>query len=469
MDHARLTNVLRQSSLFEEASDAAIAEAAQLAQEQHFEAGTMIVWEGTASDAVFLIAQGIVSVKKAQADRQFRTVAYLLPGQTFGEVGILDQKPRGASVEAQSEVRVLRIERDAFMDLLSRYPGISLALARQLGRYLDAANQRMAKSADTQLIILFDVLGCPGATSLGLMLSRQLAQKPDRKVIYTEFPEPQKLKADLQTKADAPVLVHDEGFELLLSHRESELSVRARTAMMMDQLLQSHTHVVMTVNEPLRKDCPMLHEDVGVVLEKADQILLLTPPDLSDPGRLTQLQKALKDFISLRETQVYTLFNAADPAVRHRADLPAPDFQLGYLADFPSLPRLAAAQANIPEAIRPLLKSIEDRLNRARRVAIYLPTTIGIDQQADTSAFVDRTLAFMAERFGGATSRQAKGVWRSESAGLVGEQVHIVYAYASNADLEARMNELVRYISQLKAELTQEAMALEIDDKLTLI
>ena len=82
---------------------------------------------------------------------------------------------------------------------------------------------------------------------------------------------------------------------------------------------------------------------------------------------------------------------------------------------------------------------------------------------------VGQTLNFLAERFGGATSREANGVWLSEAAGLVGEQVHIVESYMSQTDLNRHLDEVVAYVKHLKHTLRQEAMALEVDRKLTLI
>ncbi|MDW8287285.1 MAG: hypothetical protein RMJ89_04360 [Flammeovirgaceae bacterium] len=78
-------------------------------------------------------------------------------------------------------------------------------------------------------------------------------------------------------------------------------------------------------------------------------------------------------------------------------------------------------------------------------------------------------MKFLAERFGGATSKQAQGVWNSQQAGLVGEQVFIVNTYVTQNALRKYLDEVVDYVKNLKEELKQEAMALEINKKLTLI
>lgn len=115
------------------------------------------------------------------------------------------------------------------------------------------------------------------------------------------------------------------------------------------------------------------------------------------------------------------------------------------------------------------LAAYVDRLDRNHLVAIYVPTTMDVDRSADTSAYVERTLALLGQRFGGAFSMMAHGVWRSDRAMLVGEAVHRVQAYATEAALHQFLPELVRYVQALKRELRQEAVALEIDGHLLLI
>jgi hypothetical protein len=115
------------------------------------------------------------------------------------------------------------------------------------------------------------------------------------------------------------------------------------------------------------------------------------------------------------------------------------------------------------------LRGLVDRLDRNHLVAVYVPTTVDVDQAADTSAHVERTLALLGERFGGAFSTMAHGVWRGGQAMLIGEAVHRVQAYATEAMLHQFLPELVAHVRTLKAELRQEAVALEIDGHLLLI
>jgi RNA binding exosome subunit len=100
---------------------------------------------------------------------------------------------------------------------------------------------------------------------------------------------------------------------------------------------------------------------------------------------------------------------------------------------------------------------------------MYIPTTMDVDRQIDTSLYVQRALELLGDLFGGATSDDAKGVWKSDTEGLVGETVYIVTSYVTQTDLDRHLARIVDFVEGLKRELKQEAMALEVNEKLMLI
>ena len=96
-------------------------------------------------------------------------------------------------------------------------------------------------------------------------------------------------------------------------------------------------------------------------------------------------------------------------------------------------------------------------------VAIYVPSTTDTDKPADNRQQVEDVAAKMSAMFGGATATEARGYWVSQSAGLVGEGVTIVYSNASAEAIEAHAAELVSICRQIKEDMTQEAVSLEIN------
>ena|GEM_PF-5225108 len=99
-------------------------------------AGTTIVAEGEYSDRFYLIVDGQVEVTQASPVGS-RFLRYEGPGEFFGEIGVLRDIPRTATVTAQVDTALLAIGRDDFIEAISGR-GESLAIAE------DAASHRLA-------------------------------------------------------------------------------------------------------------------------------------------------------------------------------------------------------------------------------------------------------------------------------------------------------------------------------------
>jgi hypothetical protein len=105
-----------------------------------FAAGSAVFREGDAGDDMFIIETGQVDiVRKARGDEP---VATLGPGDFFGEMAILEDQPRFAGAIARSNVRMLRIERSAFADVLRQNVEIAVRIMRKLVARNRRAEQR---------------------------------------------------------------------------------------------------------------------------------------------------------------------------------------------------------------------------------------------------------------------------------------------------------------------------------------
>ena len=110
-------------------------------------------------------------------------------------------------------------------------------------------------------------------------------------------------------------------------------------------------------------------------------------------------------------------------------------------------------------------------MTMTEKVEIIVPTTIDVDIDAGKNVIlekVEETLKFMSRTFGGATAVKAKGGYVSDNGTLVKEKVTKVYSFAE----QITENELVKvlaYCDQLKQELSQECIGLEINGAFYLI
>jgi hypothetical protein len=115
------------------------------------------------------------------------------------------------------------------------------------------------------------------------------------------------------------------------------------------------------------------------------------------------------------------------------------------------------------------MKQLKNCIKLSSRITIYVPATSNVNKQVDNSEQVDKTASFLASCFGGATSSPAVGYWLSPAHGLVRENTTIVFAYADQSALEKNVNSIVEYCEQLKQDMQQESIALEINGEMYFI
>jgi CRP-like cAMP-binding protein len=127
--------VLQELPLFAGVSKRHVRKIAALATEARFPAGSRIVRQGGPGDAFFVILDGDAAVVRS---RGLPSIA-LAPGDSFGEMALLDGGERSATVVAQSDVLCLRLGRTPFTKMLKQEPDIALALLQHLTRRLRAA------------------------------------------------------------------------------------------------------------------------------------------------------------------------------------------------------------------------------------------------------------------------------------------------------------------------------------------
>jgi CRP-like cAMP-binding protein len=104
-----------------------------------FEAGEVLFRENEPGDTMFVIQAGQVRISKATPVGS-KTLAVLGPGEFFGEMAILNGKPRTATAEALTSVRVLAIDAQTFGQMIVHNAEIAVRLITKLARRLDAAN-----------------------------------------------------------------------------------------------------------------------------------------------------------------------------------------------------------------------------------------------------------------------------------------------------------------------------------------
>jgi CRP-like cAMP-binding protein len=136
MSHA---DSLARVPLFQGCTPDELAQIAELAVEQTFVPGQIIVTQGTPGTAFYILLAG-----RVEMTRDGRSLGLFSAGDFFGEMSLLDNAPRSATVKAVDETTCIMLSCWDFRSLLERQPSIALKLLEVLSRRLRAANDRLS-------------------------------------------------------------------------------------------------------------------------------------------------------------------------------------------------------------------------------------------------------------------------------------------------------------------------------------
>lgn len=103
------------------------------------------------------------------------------------------------------------------------------------------------------------------------------------------------------------------------------------------------------------------------------------------------------------------------------------------------------------------------------KITVYIPATVNINETIDNTEFVNKAATLLSECFGGATSTEALGYLVSDTAGLVKENTTMVFAYAGEDDLKKNLDNVIDFCQDLKTEMKQDAVALELNGEMFFI
>lgn len=107
-------------------------------QEESVRPAAVVIREGTRGDKMYIVVRGQLEVRKSGTEAAIATLA---EKQVFGDMSLLDDEPRSASVVAVSEVHLLSLQRRDLERILRRYSSIAFSMMRLLSRRL---RERMA-------------------------------------------------------------------------------------------------------------------------------------------------------------------------------------------------------------------------------------------------------------------------------------------------------------------------------------
>jgi CRP/FNR family cyclic AMP-dependent transcriptional regulator len=132
---------LRQAPLFEGLSKKELTELARRSEDMELDAGTVLCKEGEIGQEFFVIVDGEVEVK-----RRGRRLGTRGAGDFIGEIALLEDMKRTATVTAKTPLRVFVLTRPTFQHLVNEHPTVESKILRTLARRLAALSKDPALS-----------------------------------------------------------------------------------------------------------------------------------------------------------------------------------------------------------------------------------------------------------------------------------------------------------------------------------
>jgi CRP-like cAMP-binding protein len=135
--------LLRRVPYFAEIEPAKLKLLAFLSERVAFDPGKQLFRQGDPGDAAYLIIAGEAEVV-AQTAAGPVVLATLGANQIIGEMAILANLPRAATVRAKGRLITLRISKEHFMRMVREFPSMAVSMMQELAERLAATNNQLS-------------------------------------------------------------------------------------------------------------------------------------------------------------------------------------------------------------------------------------------------------------------------------------------------------------------------------------
>lgn len=136
---------LRKIPLFSKIEPSKLKLLAFTSEELTFGAGQTLFHQGDVGDAAYIIMRGEAEVT-IESPRGEITVATLGENQLIGEIALLTDGPRTATVRAMTEVQTLVISKEQFFRMVTEFPTVGLEIMRALAQRLERTTTQLGKA-----------------------------------------------------------------------------------------------------------------------------------------------------------------------------------------------------------------------------------------------------------------------------------------------------------------------------------
>jgi len=134
--------LLRRVPIFAEIEPSKLKLLAFMSERVGFDPGKRLMQQGDPADAAYLIIEGHAEVV-LETPAGPVIVATLSANEIVGEMGILGDVPRAATVRAKDRLVALRISKDLFMRMVREFPSMAVSIMQELAHRLESTNNQL--------------------------------------------------------------------------------------------------------------------------------------------------------------------------------------------------------------------------------------------------------------------------------------------------------------------------------------
>jgi len=145
--------LLAHTEFFEGASTEVLSALLQHATEVSFRRNDVLFTEGDSPDSLFVVLRGRIAMVNTSTDGRESVLALMDRGDLFGEMGMLDDRPRSATARALEPSTLLRLPYEPVVDLLESWPSLLWGVVRLLAGRIRNMDEALADS------VFLDVTG----------------------------------------------------------------------------------------------------------------------------------------------------------------------------------------------------------------------------------------------------------------------------------------------------------------------
>ncbi len=306
--------------------------------------GSTIIKQGDAGDSLYVVEEGRAEVAVQQAEGHEITIAYLGDGDFFGEMALISEEVRTASVKALTDCRLLVLDRDT---LYATIPPESDAMVdlQKLVEQRRATMQNIIARANivapehaATTVAVYSPKGGSGRTTIAINLAASLAQQHPGEVLLVDMALPFNHAALLSKlvptgslagvaagaaenfeEALLSVILHHPGGMMLLpavlKPEDADLINPALITKAMGALASAFRYIIFDLGVALT-------ENNLTILDHAQRIVLVATPELSTLKDISDLMRIFQNILNIVPGRILiTLNNTSAKPVVGREDI----------------------------------------------------------------------------------------------------------------------------------------------------